>query len=31
MLVNGVGIRAINRILKVSINCVIRTLVKFGE
>jgi len=31
MLVNGNGIRAIGRVLKVSTGCVLRTLVKAGE
>jgi len=30
MLVNGCGIRSINIILGVSINCIIRTLIKMG-
>jgi len=31
MLVNGCGVRAISRVLKISIGCVLRTLVKAGE
>jgi len=31
MLVNGSGIRAISRVLKVSTGCILRTLVKAGE
>jgi len=31
MLVNGSGIRAISRVLKISTGCVLRTLVRAGE
>jgi len=31
MLVNGSGVRSISRVLKISIGCVLRTLVKAGE